>query len=227
MLCPGTPLTSTRGLVAPVPGHPSLLLTGGRAAAGCLSRGHGSLALLPLPLAGSGFQVSSKERKTFCGCHARSLGEVWQRSEDTSFAGVTGAACCTQPAGHPDPPLNSSVKRNKRDIAQREPDSPGSKAACGLVAGAQCTAGLDSGGDRLILLCTLVLSPGGWTENRWKTFFKGNNEPQAVDKPEGIYSFIRSFTHSPPGRWGARVRHTHRGILSPGTEAVPTAFRDV
>lgn len=153
----------------------------------------------PLPLARSGFQVRSKERKTFRGCRARNLGKVWQRSEDTSFAGVTGAAWGTQPAGHPDPPLNSSVKRNKRDIAQREPDSQGSKAACGLVAGAQCTAGLDSGRDRLIHLCTFLVSPGKWRENRWKTFFKGNNQPHSVDKPEGIYSFIHSLTHHRAG----------------------------
>lgn len=82
------------------------------------------------------------------------------------------------------------------------------------------------GEHRLVHLRVFSVSPGKWRENRWKTFLKGNNQPHSADKPEGIYSFIHSLTHSPPGRWGARVIHTHRGILRPGTEAVPTAFRD-
>lgn len=147
-------------------------------------------------------------------------------AEDTSFSGATGAACCPRPAGQPGPPSEQfREKGQKRHCAT---EARFTRKHGYVWPGGRCTTHgrVDSGRHRLVHLCVFSLSPGKWRENRWKTFLKGNNQPHSADKPEGIYSFIHSLTHSPPGRWGARVTHTHRGILRPGTEAVPTAFRD-
>lgn len=55
--------------------------------------------------------------------------------------------------------------------------------------------------------------------------FKGSNQPRSADKPEGIRSFIHSLTPRPAG--GVQVMCTHRGIVTPGTEAVSTPFQEV